>query len=84
MADFAASTNLTTMTAAEGVTMNGQQQFDQVGLSVAAACDVNGDGLTDNTGAQILTDQGRFNGFSAFAKKFSQRLRLASKEIIKN
>ena len=47
MADFAASTNLTTMTAAEGFTMNGQQQGDQFGLSVAAAGDVNGDGFGD-------------------------------------
>lgn len=28
--------------------------------------DGNGDGRTDSTGAQIVTDQGRFNGFSAF------------------
>jgi len=28
--------------------------------------DQNGDGFTDNTGAQILTNDGRFNGFSAF------------------
>ncbi len=28
--------------------------------------DNNGDGITDNTGAQILTNEGRFNGFSGF------------------
>jgi len=28
--------------------------------------DTNGDGVTDSSGAQIITDQGRFNGFSAF------------------
>jgi len=40
-------------------------QVDSNG-EAAQNLDINGDGLTDNTGAQILTDQGRFNGFSAF------------------
>ena len=40
-------------------------QVDSNG-EAAQNLDQNGDGLTDNTGAQILTNDGRFNGFSAF------------------
>lgn len=40
-------------------------QVDSNG-EAAQNLDTNGDGLTDNTGAQILTNEGRFNGFSGF------------------
>jgi len=40
-------------------------QVDSNG-EAAQNLDQNGDGLTDSTGAQILTNDGRFSGFSAF------------------
>jgi len=39
---------------------------DSNGEAAQMGLDDNGDGLNDSTGAQIATDQGRFNGFSAF------------------
>lgn len=47
MADFAASTSLASLTAAQGFNVYGEAAGDLFGFSVALAGDINGDGLAD-------------------------------------